>query len=125
MKTHHHWKASIAEKLHFMNTQQRQHMNATQYNHNDRYSAHHAHKPVSFFCAAPRAKTVKLVGDFNQWHPLPMTRSADGWWLAQVELCHGHHQYQFLVDGQPMLDPHATGMVRNERNEQVSLIAVS
>jgi len=49
----------------------------------------------------------------------------DGWWIAQVELGHGHHQYQFLVDGQPMLDPHATGVVRTERDERVSLIAVS
>ena len=104
-------------------------MNATQQrvlqDRNERYSAHNSHKPVSFFCAAPSAKTVELAGDFNDWQPLPMTRSVDGWWMAQVELCHGHHQYQFLVDGRPMLDPRATGIVRNERNERVSLIAVS
>jgi len=52
---------------------------------------------------------VELVGDFNDWQPQPMTRSMDGWWIAQVELCHGHHQYQFLVDGQPMLDPTPQG----------------
>lgn len=88
-------------------------------------SARNSHRPVTFFCAAPRAKAVALVGDFNQWQPLPMTRSLDGWWQAQVELCHGHHQYRFLVDGQPWLDPHATGIVRDERGEQASLIAVS
>jgi hypothetical protein len=48
-----------------------------------------------------------------------------GWWLAKVQLCHGHHQYRFLVDGKPMLDPHATGIARDERGEQVSLLAVS
>ncbi len=53
-----------------------------------------------------------------------MQRSVDGWWLAHVELAHGHHQYQFLVDGKPTLDPHATGVVRDERDERVSLIAV-
>ena len=104
-------------------------MNTTQppmlQDRNERYSAHNTHKPISFFCAAPRAKKVELIGDFNDWQPLPMTRSVDGWWLAQVELCHGHHQYQFLVDGQPTLDPHATGIVRNERDERVSLVAVS
>lgn len=103
-------------------------MNPTRHEENERrerYSAYHSRKPVSFFCAAPRAHKMQLVGDFNQWHPLSMTRSVDGWWFAQVELCHGHHEYQFLVDGQPMLDPQATGMVRNEQGEQVSLVAVS
>lgn len=54
-----------------------------------------------------------------------MTRSVDGWWLAQIELTHGHHKYRFLVDGQPMLDPHAVGIVRDENNEKASLVAVS
>jgi 1,4-alpha-glucan branching enzyme len=92
---------------------------------NGRYSAHNSHKPISFFCAAPRAKLVELVGDFSHWQPLPMSRSVDGWWLAQVELCHGHHRYRFLVDGQPTLDPRATGIVRDEHGERVSLVAVS
>lgn len=103
-------------------------MNATQEkvaHHNERYSAHNSRKPVSFFCPAPQAKKVELVGDFNDWQPLPMTQSVDGWWLAQVELCHGHHEYQFMVDGQPTLDPQATGTVHNQRGERVSLIAVS
>ena len=118
MKTHHHhWKESINEKIHFMNT--------LQHTSNGHYSAHDSHKPVNFFCAAPHAKLVELVGDFNHWHPFPMSRTVDGWWLAQVELCHGHHQYRFLVDGQPMLDPHATGIVRDEHDEKVSLVAVS
>jgi hypothetical protein len=42
-----------------------------------------------------------------------------------LELTHGHHQYLFLVDGQPVLDPKASGIARNDRNERVSLIAVS
>jgi hypothetical protein len=42
-----------------------------------------------------------------------------------VPLSHGHHQYRFLVDGKPMLDPQAMGIARNEQNEQVSLVAVS
>jgi hypothetical protein len=34
-------------------------------------------------------------------------------------------QYRFLVDGEPTLDLHATGTARDERDEPVSLIAVS
>lgn len=82
---------------------------------------------VDFFCRAPQAKSVSLIGDFNQWQPLahPMTRMPDGGWRIRMELPHGHHQYLFLVDGKPTLDPNAMGKVHNERNEIVSLIAIS
>jgi 1,4-alpha-glucan branching enzyme len=93
----------------------------------NRYSAQNNVKPVNFYCTAPNAKAVCLVGDFNGWNPLanPMERDPVGSWTARVELHHGHHQYLFLVDGEPMLDPNAYGIARNERNERVSLIAVS
>ena len=118
MKTNHKWKESINERMFFMNIRQHN-------SHNARYSAESSYKPVNFYCAAPRAKSVELVGDFNHWHPFPMERSLDGWWFKQIQLCHGHHQYLFLVDGKPMLDPHAGGVARDEHDEQVSLIAVS
>jgi 1,4-alpha-glucan branching enzyme len=84
-------------------------------------------KPVSFYCVAPDAKSVSLLGDFNGWDPssCPMQAEADGWWFAQVMLPHGHHQYQFLVDGALVLDPNAAGTTRNERDEMASLVSVS
>ena len=93
----------------------------------DRYSARNNVKPVNFFCVAPQAKSVSLVGKFNGWDVLsnPMQRQSDGSWTARVELHHGHHEYLFLVDGEPMLDPHANGIARTENGERVSLIAVS
>ena len=86
-------------------------------------SLHH----VSFFCEATEADHVFLVGDFNHWNPTatPMNRMPDGRWMASMELPHGHHQYRFLVDGKPQLDPKASGVTLDERNEPVSLIAVS
>ena len=118
MKTNNRWGESPNEKSYFMNT-----------THNNPDTAHcsagNSHKPIHFYCAAPYAKLVELIGDFNHWHPLPMQRSVDGWWLAQVQLCHGHHQYRFLVDGEPTLDPYATGLTRDEQGEQASLVAVS
>ena len=82
---------------------------------------------VDFFCRAPQAKSVSLIGDFNGWQPTAhlMTRMPDGGWVTRLELPHGHHQYLFLVDGVPTLDPNAMGKVRNERNDTVSLIAIS
>ncbi len=84
-------------------------------------------KPIEFFCAAPEAEAVFLMGDFNDWNPmsLPMQRRSDGWWFVQVRLTHGHHHYLFVVDGTPTLDPHAVGAVKIHRYAQVSLIAVS
>jgi 1,4-alpha-glucan branching enzyme len=91
------------------------------------YSAKGMTKPVNFHCAAPSAQSVYMTGDFNWWNPTshPMRRREDGWWFIEVQLTHGHHQYLFLVDGKPVLDPKGTGIARNERNERVSLIAVS
>ncbi len=82
---------------------------------------------VDFICRAPEAKSVALVGDFNNWDPTahPMTRMPDGGWIIRMELPHGHHEYLFLVDGKPTLDPNAMGKVHNEHNELVSLIAIS
>ena len=93
----------------------------------NRYSAKNNVKPVNLYCVAPQAKAVFLVGDFNGWQPWanPMKRQPDGSWTAQVELHHGYQQYQFLVDGEPMLDLNAHGIARNERNDRVSLLAVS
>ena len=93
----------------------------------NRYSAKNMAKPVNFFCVAPDAKAVFLVGDFNGWRAdaHPMVRQPDGSWHVVVAVHHGHHRYQFVVDGKPALDPRATGVARNEKNERVSLIAIS
>ena len=92
-----------------------------------RYSARRMAKPVNFFCLAPEARRVSIVGDFNDWHPEahPMRRQPDGGWVLQVPLHHGHHLYQFLVDGTPVLDPKAQGVGRNACNQRASLLAVS
>ena len=92
-----------------------------------RYSAKNLLKPVPFVCHAPEASEVFVTGDFNDWDPTshPMRRMTDGAWRAKILLNHGHHHYLFLVDGRPALDPKAQGVARNEKNEKVSLVAVS
>jgi 1,4-alpha-glucan branching enzyme len=92
-----------------------------------RYSARRNVHHVDFFCDAPGARRVFLIGDFNGWDvaATPMHQGPDRRWTASLELHHGHHQYLFIVDGEPKLDQHAAGTARNERNDRVSLIAVS
>jgi 1,4-alpha-glucan branching enzyme len=91
------------------------------------YSAKNILKPIPFVCLAPEAQQVFITGDFNDWDAAshPMKRMPDGAWRAEVQLNHGHHHYQFLVDGKPTLDPRAQGVARNEKNEKVSLVSVS
>jgi 1,4-alpha-glucan branching enzyme len=89
------------------------------------YSAKRLIHVVHFHCPAPQARSVSLAGDFTDWQPRAMTQAPDGAWSLTLELNHGHHQYVFLVDGAPVLDPNATGRTVNEKGEPVSLIAVS
>lgn len=89
------------------------------------YPAKIVTKPVNFYCAAPEAQQVEITGDFNDWQPAHMSRLLDGWWFVRLQLCHGYHQYRFVVDGSARLDPQATGVSYDEKNEQVSLVAVN
>jgi 1,4-alpha-glucan branching enzyme len=93
----------------------------------NRYGGQQNLRAVVFICNAPQAKSVNLVGDFNQWNPTthPMKQQVDQAWLLKVDLKHGHHRYAFLVDGQLTLDPQAQGITRNDKNERVSLRPVS
>lgn len=84
-------------------------------------------RAVNFMCNAPEAKSVSLVGDFNQWNPMahPMKQMPDRCWLLKIELKHGHHRYAFLVDGVLTIDPRGQGITRNDKGERVSLVPVS
>ena len=88
-------------------------MNTTYEKRNtNRYSARQMAKPVNFYLAAPKAKSVCLAGDFNEWNPgsHEMQRRSNGWWHLQVQLTHGHHQYYFMVDGKPTELPPTSGV---------------
>ncbi len=84
-------------------------------------------RAISFICNASHAKSVSVVGDFNDWNGSahPMKRMPDSSWLLTIELKHGHHRYAFLVDGVLTLDPYAQGVTRNDKGERVCLVPVS
>jgi len=69
---------------------------------------------VVFVTLYPRAGTVAIAGDFNNWQPgtTPMERVGDtGVWQAKMKLPHGTYRYRLVVDGQWQQDPY------NERSE--------
>lgn len=63
------------------------------------------------------AKTVMLVGSFNQWRDFewPMQKTAAGWELAFV-LGPGNHEYKFKVDNQWISDPANPVQVRDNNS---------
>jgi 1,4-alpha-glucan branching enzyme len=57
--------------------------------------------PVQFVLHAPGARSVTLVGDFNDWDrsAVSLTETGDGLWSVVVPLPPGTVRYAFLVDG--------------------------
>jgi chromosome partitioning protein len=69
---------------------------------------------VVFVTLYPRAETVAIAGDFNNWQPAttPMERVGEtGVWQTKMKLPHGTYRYRLVVDGQWQQDPY------NERSE--------
>ncbi|NOY44559.1 MAG: hypothetical protein GXP50_03785 [Deltaproteobacteria bacterium] len=65
--------------------------------------------------AAPDAREVRLVGDFNDWGRSPgrvsAVRQGDRW-VFRLRLEPGRYQYSFVVDGTRWLpDPNAPGII--------------
>lgn len=61
---------------------------------------------VEFSLLAPKARTVRLAGSFNQWQPqlLPMARKGR-FWRVIVPLSPGRYEYAFERDGDWVPDP--------------------
>ncbi len=62
---------------------------------------------VKFTYFDPNAKSVYLVGDFNNWNTsaTPMERNSEGLWSVIIPLSPGKYQYKFFVDGRYEQDP--------------------
>jgi hypothetical protein len=64
---------------------------------------------VQFVLVAPDAKSVAVVGDFNDWNPsaTPL-ESARGMWSSEEVVTAGRHDYAFVIDGMRWIaDPSA------------------
>ena len=65
--------------------------------------------PAPFRIYAPGAKSVAVVGSFNNWNPTanPLLMSENGWWESGVALNPGVYEYLYLVDGELVVPPEA------------------
>lgn len=84
-------------------------------------------KLVQFMLVAPDARTVAVVGDFNDWDPsaTPLRAADAGVWTITVPLTAGRHQYVFMVDGNRWTpDPAAPRAVEDDFGMPNSVITV-
>lgn len=83
---------------------------------------------VRFVLLAPRASSVVMVGDFNNWNRgvTPLRRAGHGGtWSVSVVLPAGLHQYAFIVDGTKWTpDPAVSTTVSDEFKTMTSVIAI-
>jgi len=84
-------------------------------------------KPVTFSLDEPSAKSVSLVGDFNDWDPEanPMRRTKNGAWKLTLSLSPGSYQYQFYVDGVWQTDLSSQTRVQNPFGGENTVIEIS
>ena len=91
-------------------------------------SASAAANAVQFVVVVPRAQTVSLVGDFNDWSAgaTPMHPAAGGSiWSVTIPLTTGRYRYAFLVDGSRWLaDPSAPRAVDDEFGPPSSVVTI-
>jgi hypothetical protein len=81
---------------------------------------------VVFELAAPSARRVALVGDFNDWDQArtPLAREGDRW-RATLSLPTGIYRYAFLVDGvRWVADPDKPGADDADFGQPISLLAM-
>lgn len=87
------------------------------------------HEPVArvqFVLVAPKARTVTVVGDFNDWDTAAAPMAPNGGvWSRQLDVPYGRHDYAFVVDGTRWVrDPNAPQAPADEFGTGYSVLVV-
>jgi len=75
----------------------------------DYYGVNQVEDAVVFVTLYPRANSVHIAGDFNNWQPeqTPMQKVGEsGVWQTEMNLLPGRYRYRLVVDGQWQQDPY-------------------
>jgi chromosome partitioning protein len=92
------------------------------------YGTHQLSDAVMFVTLYPRAKSVQIAGDFNNWRPenTPLQKiSNNGVWQIKLPLNRGKYRYRLVVDGQWQQDPYNEHIEINPYGEYNSVIEVT
>jgi chromosome partitioning protein len=84
-------------------------------------------REIMFNLAAPKAKEVYVVGDFNNWTPDENSRMQleQDAWKKKLPLEPGRYHYRFVVDGKWVDDPSNPKKESNPFGDTNSLIEIS
>lgn len=93
---------------------------------NDFYGARQFGSAVRFVTLYPRAKSVQIAGDFNDWQPQQtvLEPTQDGKWELALALAPGKYRYRMVVDGQWQPDPYNENVELNPFGEFNSVLEV-
>ncbi|MFA5239419.1 MAG: AAA family ATPase [Phycisphaerae bacterium] len=75
----------------------------------DYYGVSQVNDAIAFVTLYPRASSVQIAGDFNNWQPVktPLQKVGDsGIWQTKLKLPAGKYRYRLVVDGQWQQDPY-------------------
>ncbi len=75
----------------------------------DYYGVSQINDAVIFVTLYPRANSVQIAGDFNNWQPAksPLQKvGSSGVWQTKIKLPTGKYRYRLVVDGQWQQDPY-------------------
>ena len=93
----------------------------------DYYGVSQINEAMVFVTLYPRASSVQVAGDFNNWQPAdnPMQRVGDsGVWQTEIRLPQGKYRYRLVVDGQWQQDPYNELTELNPFGESNSVLEV-
>jgi len=75
----------------------------------DYYGVNQINDAIVFVTLYPRANSVQIAGDFNNWQPAEtlMEKVGDtGVWQTRIEIPPGRYRYRLVVDGHWQQDPY-------------------
>ncbi|MCX5634725.1 MAG: AAA family ATPase [Planctomycetota bacterium] len=94
----------------------------------DYYGVNQINEAIVFVTLYPRAGSVQVAGDFNNWQPVatPMEKVGDnsGVWQTKMNLPPGRYRYRLVVDGQWQQDPYNHHAELNQFGEFNSIVEV-
>jgi len=91
------------------------------------YGVRQAEDAVMFTTLYPRASTVQIAGDFNNWQPenTPLQKVGEnGVWQIKLPMNKGKYRYRLVVDGQWQQDPYNEFTELNPYGEYNSVLEV-
>ena len=94
---------------------------------NEFYGISQSGEAVKFVTLYPRAATVQIAGDFNNWQPEETVLTnvdGKGKWVLDMNLTPGKYRYRMVVDGQWQQDPYNEATEMNPYGEYNSILEV-